>query len=450
MRQREYEWVILAYYIEKGDPAALMIMDRKWFTGLSRTVYDIALRSKGKISRFYIEAAARDELEGEDADTVHEKLSIRDLPPEEEILKMLHALSYKFMSKTVRSAVAKAQYSLTDGAPVVRVKNELIDELYSAYEITDKKTMAEHMEQMKNGLPEYVELNDARLTAAGLRRIHYGNLMSVAGESGTGKTTTITEIMRLILENNKDVHGLYFSKEQPAPEIVQKFIAKETPDHITYSHILSQFNVRNPVFCQECLSHMATAEYTDRITVIPPTDFATPQDIADIVRTHAMEKKKVVWAVDYLTLLSFPGRDTQTVNIAEGLKILKLVAQQTRSIGILVSQLLKGWNVNPQNKKLELRFPKRSDMLWSSELINLSAYIIMLSRLRFPRQVPGQQKVYEYVDTDFMAWVIDKLRFSKADTMVLWTMNFDNQKLLEPSDSDKDRAEAIIRTYYDK
>lgn len=443
MNEREYEWVILSYYIEKGNVDAISILSRQWFSGLSRSVYDIVGRSRGKLSREYVIECARDELSADDVVTIEEKLAPTNMA-EEDVIKLLHAVSYKFSSRQIRSSVHRAAYKIDDGEPPLKVKNELLLELSSAYEISDKKSVADHVQRLRNGLPQYIRINDPRLASVGIGRIHMGNLITFGGESGGTKTTTVTEFLRFCLEANPDLHAIYFSKEQPGAEIAQKYIAKETPDAYTYTEILEKFNVSNPIFCDECLAHLSTAEYVSRLQIISPTEFSTPQDIADIVRSYSVEKKKVIWAVDYLTLLAFPGNDTQTVNIAEGLKILKLVAQQTGSIGILISQLVKGWNVDGRTRKMELRFPRRSDLLWSSELINLSAYIIMLARIKYPRPASA-----DYEETDYVAWVIDKLRFSASDSIAIWKMDFDNQRALPPTPTQQAEAVDYIKRFYD-
>jgi hypothetical protein len=423
MKTQDYEWAVLSQYIRNEDRLGLSLLRREWFNGMARDVYDIALSARN-ISIPYVLQEVDDRFVRADALEVQECLLGASKPSgDKEMLTYVKALSHKHATKAIRNTVTSAFLKLEDGESALRVRSELLADLDQLYEIAPVKDFNEMREKMKEEVCASIMLNDPRFTAAELGEIRLGNLWCIGGPSGAFKTTHTVNICDDILVSNPDAVVVYFSKEQPASEIIHKFIAMNTSDNIPYTHVIRYYNAANPSFVEGCdLELMGTCPYLDkRLIVVDPTDFSTPEDVSHILQTIDLKGKKLVWVIDFVTLLDF-GKGPMVENMEKGMSKLKSIAHQTRSLGILISQLRKDWNLDFKTSKKIVMVPFRDHLMWASALVNLSAYITLLYRPFDDDRSAG--KFWLFVR-------VDKLRFADKDNMLALKVDVENQRFPE-------------------
>lgn len=348
----------------------------------------------------------------------------------------LQALTYKHGASVIRRSVTKAYYALEEGIESpFRIKSELLDDVEDAYEKVELKNAIKSAQDMGEETLNFYSSGSKMLAAANVDGYFAGNLAVLGGPSGSLKTTTGTEYMKWVLQANPSMIGLYFSKEQPRNEILVKFLAKEA-SQTTYDELMGMYNSSNPDYVREVRQKIVDVEYLNRLHIIDPTEFSTPADISHIVRSATRGGKPVFWIVDYITLLDF-GKGDLNQNISSGLKVLKNLVHSTRSVGLLISQLTKNWNIDPRTKQVIPMFPKRDHLIWSSELVNLAAYIFIV----YPpgKWIRGAKKEYFFI-------YVDKARFHESDYTVRTMVDFQRQTYLDASETDKQQMSNLLKS----
>lgn len=425
--QHEYEWVVLARYITKGDGVGLGLLRREWFTGLARDVYDITVQASS-VSPPYIFQELRDRFTGGDADEAIAKLQDDASIDDTAILSYVRAISHRYAVRGVRDSVMRAHLQLEDGDSALRVRSQLMSALEDLYEISPVKDFRELREEMQKERAAVVRLKDPRFVQAQFGEVRLGNLFTIGGPSGSFKTTLTTGICDDVLTSNPDAIVVYFSKEQPGSEIAHKFIAKYAPQGVTYGDIVRYYNVDNPSFVERCdLELESSCPYMEkRLIIVNPTDFSRPEDIGHILQTIDARGKKLVWVVDYVTLLNF-GKGNKVEQMEDGLAKLKEIVHQTQSLGILISQLVKGWNLDFKTQTKIPMIPVRDNLVWASALSNLSAYILLIYRPYDDDKSAGKFWLFTRVD---------KMRFADKDNLIVCNMDVDSQRVVDVSPGD--------------
>lgn len=421
--KKEYEWFVLARYISRQDRTGLSLLKRDWFSGMARDAYDVAV-GLGVLSFPIASAELLDRYPEDGAKMVD---MLRDDPgiTEEQIATYIHAISHRYAVRGIKQSVEQSYYKLEAGESAMRVRSDLLLTLEDYFEITPVKKLSEILVQMQKDISVTVKISDEKFVAAGMEELRLGNLMAIAGPSGTFKTTFAKYLCDNILVNNTDALVVYFSKEQPGPEIVHKVIAPYAPPDVEYGDIIKYYNIENPDFVEKVdYEIQGNITYFDRLIVIDPTDFNRPEDIAHILRSIDSRGKKVVWVLDYLTLLDF-GKGDKVQTMEDGMAKLKAIVHQTRTLGILVNQLRKDWNYDSRLGKKVVMLPERDHIIWASAVTNLSAYVLLLYR---PSDVDKRD-----AGKNWLIVKVDKFRFSDSNLLMTYNVNPLRQTVDVPS-----------------
>lgn len=433
MKKYEYEWRVLARFIAAGDRVGLSLLRKEWFGGMARDAYEVAT-GMGVLSYPIVasEVAARFP---EDAPMILEALKDDPSIPEHAIASYIHAISHRYAIRGIKQCVEQSYFKLNAGESAMRVRSDMLLELENYFEITPVKKLTELLASMKEDISVTVKVSDKKFIAAGIEELRLGNLMAVAGPSGTFKTTFVKWLCDDILNSNPDAIVVYFSKEQPGAEIAHKVITPYSPPDVTYSDIIKYYNVENPEFVEKVDMELAgTMTYLDRLVIIDPTDFNRPEDIAHILRSIDSRGKKVVWVLDYLTLLDF-GAGDRVETMENGMAKLKAIVHQTRTLGILVNQLRKDWNYDFKAGRKVVMMPERDHIIWASAVVNLSAYVLLLYR---PYDVDKAK-----AGKNWLLIKVDKLRFADANLLITYNVGTDRQVMDAPEPS----IQQIINDY---
>lgn len=369
------QWVAIRNVLEDGDRRGLDILSPRWFTGLAAAVLahlrqlpDLSLMSAiDYLGQLYDEASF-----AEIRRHIEQSPVLRDPMP------TIRTLERSFNMRHVKEVIEQAMLDIEQQGDRFEIAERVVTSLSNVQQqrqIVDYASLLTG-ETGSDQLP--IETGNATYMEKGIDYWLPGNLMTIAGDTGSYKTTTAVDLIFNALEANSDLHAYYFMKEQPAIEVWLKAVARYC--QWGYSVIQKEFNKdRKGTF--EKISELLTQKQRavlDRFHVVDQASFNTPTDVAAALRTYAARHPRIIWALDYATRLDYGGRPGEfNAYYTAGLETLKNATLYTQSFGIIIAQLHNGWNLGHEGKPRRV-FPTRAHIIWSSELKNLSSYILML------------------------------------------------------------------------
>jgi hypothetical protein len=286
-------------------------------------------------------------------------------------------LRIEYMKRYSAAMITKAQQDLVAKRDPLAIARDLTMAVGKVSHIGQRaKSTMQRIHETGEERNVSISLALPGLEQADFDRVWMGNLGVLGGPSGAFKSTLALEFIRKATEQNDNVIGAMFQAEQPAREMIYKLLSSITD--FSYEDIQLNYHIDNPQFMQAVRREAgAYKEVWDRIHVFDSNDFRTADDIANHVLRLSASGKHVFFVVDYLTRLKIRGAPNE--GYVEALNTLKDLVMDTDSFGLIVSQLLKGWNLDYARRPV-VRMPTRDDLIWSSELSNLAANIITIMR----------------------------------------------------------------------
>ena len=429
------EWVVLRHFIERGDRQGLSMVDARWFTGLARTTFSYAL-SIPELSMPQVIDALKISVDPDALERIKDEL--RGTDDIEDISAHLRTLAQAFNNRTIKDVIDKAGDAISQGHDRRQIAEKVIVQLSRLHEERTVRTVDDILEGKVERQSVSIAAGVETYADVGIERWQMGNLLTLAGDTGTYKTTTAVDLCFRALEANEDLHVYYFMKEQPAIEVWMKVFARFT--EYGYTAIQREMN-RDYPRAMQTLREAFTEKQKDimrRFIVIDQSTFDTPMDVASMLRTFSARTPKMMWVVDYITRLDYGGRAEHfNAYYAAGLEVLKNAALHTQSFGILIAQLKDGWNIDNYSSKPRKGFPNRSHIIWSSELKNLSAYILMLYHPGSYFPEPREYLIHSFV----------KVRHVDAAKRLAFIVNGELQSLFRPNDAEDFAISALIQRY---
>jgi replicative DNA helicase len=306
------------------------------------------------------------------AEIVHERAVLRDLINiGNEIAQSAYQPAGRIASELLDEAERKvfsiAERGMREGGPqpiktILAKTVDRIDELF-------------HSDSPITGLSTgYVDLD--RMTAG----LQAGDLVIVAGRPSMGKTTFAMNIAEhAAIKQDKPV--LVFSLEMPAESLVLRLLSSLGR--------VEQTRLRNGKLNEDDWPRFTSAVallserpnlFIDDSSGIGPTELR-----ARARRLHREHGSIGLIVVDYLQLMTVPGfRENRTAEISEISRSLKLLAKELHVPVIALSQLNRGLENRPQNKR-----PIMSDL---RECVTGDTLVCLASGERVPiQELVGQQ-----------------------------------------------------------
>lgn len=371
------KWGVLRHFIDKGDKLGLTMVNPDYFTGLARTVYSVALE-ESVISMPVMQQALLSALDDISYDHAMRDLS-QSIIAEEDVDQYIRALSISHNNWRIKDAVDWAGEKINEGHNRLHVAEELVTRLSTIHEGRKDKSFEDVFASFEDlrtpsiptGMPAFIDV--------GVDRWFMGNLMLLAGDTGTFKTTTAVNICMAALRADPELHVYYFMKEQPFHEVWYKIITQCVP--FSYRAVQSKMNADHADWRVAMRATISDADLAvmQRFHVVDQNEFSRPIDIAGQLKGYSKRHAKIMWVLDYATRLDYGGRPEHfNAYYAAGLETLKNATLSTQSFGIIITQLKDGWNIENRSGKPQKVFPNRSHIIWSSESKNLAAYILML------------------------------------------------------------------------
>jgi replicative DNA helicase len=161
--------------------------------------------------------------------------------------------------------------------------------------------------------------------------MHKGEMMTIASETGGGKSIFLVQAALANLEENKSV--LFFSLEMKAKDILTRMACNMAGYPIREPEDYKNANQQELLKISGALLklHQLPIEIVDGISEI--------EDIEAQINRYIGEKRADIIVVDYLQIISFSGSESRENQISEIARRLKLAALKNNSILFTASQL---------------------------------------------------------------------------------------------------------------
>lgn len=425
---RDSQWIVLAAYIQTGNREGLSLLMPEWFEGSPYLVLDVA-QNLPSLSVPIVMEALESVMAPEDYLDTH--IQLRADISGENIEQHTNALSYRYGHKRIAEVIDLAAHRLHTGENRFRISEELQTDLAGIHIGSHDETFEEILEEavgmerlgILTGIPQFAQF--------GIDQWMAGDIMSIGGDTGTYKTTYAIHLCDEALRANPDLHVLYFMKEQPRYQVLHKLLARHTRHG--YTDVIKYLNRENPLFVEQIKSETKNNDTLARFHIISQQEFSTPYDVAGIIRRYNAQYKKIMWVIDYLTCLDFGGKPENFLTYLNiGLRVIKNAVLATKSFGIIINQLKDGWNIG-MDKAPRRMFPNRSHIIWSSEIKNLSSYILMLYH-------PGTYFPY---DRKVLYATFNKLRHTDGTYRAPFIIEGEKQRMREPTEREHTTVTSI-------
>jgi len=429
---KDPKWTVLRYYIDAGDRTGLAAINHNYFTGLSRTVYTLAIEQT-TLSMPVMHEAIRVALDAINADEAYRRLLENETT--DDINGYVAALARSWMNWRIQDSVEWATEQIAQGHNRLHIAEELQSRLSAVHDAKKLKTLDEVFRIMERLEGVSIPTGIRELKSIGIDNWQMGNLMILGGDTGTFKTTTAVCLNMAALKADPDLHVVYFMKEQPYHEVWYKAFTYWSP--YSYTRVQNQMHAGNQEMINDVRASLTDEAISvlERFHVVDQNDFSRPSDVANQLRHYSSKYPRIMWVLDYITRLDFGGKPEHFNSYyTAGLEMLKNVALQTKSFGVIISQFKDGWNIDYRAQKPMKIFPNRSHIIWSSENKNLAAYILLLyhpaSYFDYPKR--------------FLYGIMGKVRHTDSSRRVSWIIDGENQKLLTPTEDELFNMQSII------
>lgn len=189
------------------------------------------------------------------------------------------------------------------------------------------------------------------------------NIMTIGGDTGAMKTRSTLWLCIEMLKANPTERCIFFERETTKRDILMMLLC--------YSLEKDYDEVRRypPEWVDAKLEEMDSQmhDVLDRLLFLDASDFRTTSDMYAQINRF----KPSFWVLDFLTMMITGEKAGEGVNMAVYNMVddLKTISQNTRSLGIIVSQVKKG-TVELRSNKI----PTMDDLEYSGRLKHISAY----------------------------------------------------------------------------
>lgn len=243
-----------------------------------------------------------------------------------------------------------------------------------------------------------------------------GNLFALIGDTGAQKTMASLWMCIKILLRNPKFKCLYFEKEMPVEDLARRLIAyllKMDANELANIAIVEDDLERRQKLDE--VSHKISWELSvqeeirsafDRLTLVPANEINDAHDIFQLVEYHEPQ----IWCLDFLTMISPKEDDSYNMFLKNQLTIMKNIALETKSLGIVLNQLKHNTIETRANK-----IPMMSDTEWGGTLKQLAAYF-------YSTFWPPKYYTYKYYGSKSWFYLIAlKYRNSQGEDIYLRT-----------------------------
>lgn len=304
---------------------------------------------------------------------IHQNLSYLSIyNPNEENYVLNRIYEYEQKREAHAKLVAAVQALEFKNASV----SEVASTLYDIEPVTADRVMNfwESLDEVSKDPSEYIKFSDPIFNYTFKNR----SICTVFADTGCLKTAFTLWMVIKFLEANPDKTAMYFEKEMPREDIVDRLITYYCQVDNTvllrdkkkyYEAMKKQYEFPD----EETNKRISNVNNVlERLYIVSPDEFDTAETIVKYVRFH----KPDMWVLDFMTQLNQQGSNNPDFNrvVMQNSNILKTLAQYGHpTLGIIVAQINKNTIDGRRNK-----VPHSNDIEWSSNLLKISAQAIAL------------------------------------------------------------------------
>lgn len=273
----------------------------------------------------------------------------------------------------------EAHGKLVAAANALEFKNasvsDIAGDLFDLEPVTADRVMNfwESLDEVGKDSSEYIKFNEPVFDYTFKNR----SICTVFADTGCLKTAFTLWMTIKFLEANPNKTAMYFEKEMPREDIVDRIITHYCKVDNTvllrdkkkyYDAMKSQFGTDRS---DEGINNVN--DILERLFILSPDEFDSAETIVKYVRYH----KPDMWVLDFMTQLNQQG-SSQSMDfnrvVMQNSNTLKTLAQYGHpTLGIIVAQINKNTVEGRRNK-----VPYLNDVEWSSNLSKISAQAIAL------------------------------------------------------------------------
>lgn len=197
--------------------------------------------------------------------------------------------------------------------------------------------------------------------------LHGGNLLTIGGRPGTGKSAWGINLLLKIIEKQPNTHADFFNLEMKDESVYKRFISRLTG--------INSYKFRNPKLALTLEEKNRVIKSDQYLTSTQLRIHDTLHTLGEITRQirhrhHEAGDDKYIAVVDYLGLIHYEDHTVQRhLQIAEMTRTFKLLANELDITIVLFSQLNREVEKRPNNK------PNLSDLRESGSIEQDSSII---------------------------------------------------------------------------
>jgi replicative DNA helicase len=194
-----------------------------------------------------------------------------------------------------------------------------------------------------------------------------GNMVSIAGDTGSMKTMISLWLCIKILKANPKFTCLYFEKEMPVKDIARRLAAYASCIPVNKLMDTSLKDNNKYVITQALAGDDEMRSVMERLKIVPNGNFSNVSDMYRYIDTYNCD----IWCLDFLTQLGAEdtSSDFNRFTMAQA-SMLKNIISETDTMGIVLNQVKKN-SVRGRTNKI----PQLDDIEWSGAISQYSAYI---------------------------------------------------------------------------
>lgn len=198
------------------------------------------------------------------------------------------------------------------------------------------------------------------------------NVIVLGGDTASLKTTSALWLILQILKNNPTYTAIFFEKEMPIADIINKIMSwvlqRDIAD-ILYDNE-SCIKQMDDVLAGNHKHSAVIIDLLKRLKLVSPNQFDSIEDILNYVQSE----KADIWCLDFLTQMFQEAKNAAefSFKVMGGINKIKGLTHKTGSTAIIICQLNKG---TIENRILKI--PQLDDIEWSSNIKKVANCVFM-------------------------------------------------------------------------
>lgn len=353
----EAELTILKYLCKQEyNPAMNTMINKEWFyTPEHRIVFEIISEAGRQITYAELSNMIQSKYPSMSIDTwlKNDLFRSNDISLEE-VNICIDIIEEKYRLRNFEKKLMDIHDNMFSQT-VEQVQTQLITYFHSAGTTKEKlKSLDEDFELVNKDMLEFGEARPGLNQLYALR----DTVITIGGDSSHHKTNQLLDILiKALLHNypkNPNFRVMFFSGEMSWKRIRDRIFAKMlqidladvSKRVISPEKMKAEFAEKYPMLLQ------------DNFILVPPTKFRTVSDLSSLVVRH----KPDIWGLDFLQYFaqqSAGNAEQQNKNVMEAIATIKILAEVTNSLAIVLSQLRK------KSEQRQTHFPRIDDLEWS-------------------------------------------------------------------------------------